>query len=142
MGNNTSEKLVREMQRELRSLKSQNFIDPAFTPQPLLKGHISAPSTRGDKTKKGKQFLVTFTPNKPGNVLAMCFVNPVQQPNYYNDLGFFYATQFAPVQIEPGKFIIRTMYGVGEGNNYELDVYVSSTVAGSIRIDDQGEFTE
>lgn len=130
---------------EMRAIASQNLqtTDASIATFIAPKARVTIPSHTDQDDIVGHITWIRFTPSKQSVIPACsCWVNVIQHPEWREESwADALAVYFRPVQLEPGLFEIRTLYGMStDQSSYILGVMVSSLAPGSIQVIDKGDY--
>lgn len=130
---------------EMRAIAAQNLqtTDASIATFIAPKVRVTIPSHTDQDDIVGHITWVRFMPSKQSVIPASsCWVNVIQHPEWREESwADALAVYFRPVQLEPGLFEIRTLYGMStDQSSYILDVMVSSLAPGSIQVIDKGDY--
>lgn len=130
---------------EMRAIASQNLLttDAGIATFIAPKARVTIPSHTDQDDIVGHITWIRFTPSNQSVIPASsCWVNVIQHPEWREESwADALAVYFRPVQLEPGLFEIRTLYGMStDQSSYILDVMVSSLAPGSIQVIDKGDY--
>ena len=130
---------------EMRAIAAQNLktTDASIATFIAPKVTVTIPSRTNQSDIVGHITWIKFTPSKQSVIPASsCWVNVIQHPAWGSESwADALSVYFRPVQLEPGLFEIRTLYGMStDQSSYILDVMVSSLAPGSIQVIDKGDY--
>lgn len=137
---------AKQNSNEMRAIAAQNLktTDASIATFIAPKVTVTIPSHTDQDDIVGHITWIKFTPSKQSVIPASsCWVNVIQHPEWRGESwADALAVYFRPVQLEPGLFEIRTLYGMSTDHNtdYIFEVMVSSLTPGSIQVIDKGDY--